>query len=357
MSGTTKNGRTIALKSLGILVGGGDCPGLNALLRAVVHRSARAGVNVYGIEDGWLGLTDILLRPITTPDVRRLQIRGGTLLGTSRTNPVLDQEKLRTLLLNWQRLGLSALIVAGGNGTLSGALRMWRDHGLPIIGIPTTIDNDIPLTDYTLGFHTAVSIATDIIDRLHTTAEARRHVIVTEVMGGNSGWIATYAGMAGGANAILIPEFPFRLSELCSRISHLKDKGITHSFIVVAEAAMPHHEENFLTPEQERRARQHSHLAGIGTLIAREIERTMKVITRVCVLGPVVMAGSPHAYDRVLGSRFGMYAVEMALEGKFGCMVSLQGEHITSVPLEDVADKVRSVPEKVYRGCEPFFVG
>jgi 6-phosphofructokinase 1 len=232
---------------------------------------------------------------------------------------------------------------------------MWRDHGYPIVGVPKTIDNDIPGTDYTFGFDTAVSIATEAIDRLHTTAEANHRVMVVEVMGRHSGWIAVYAGIAGAADIILIPEKPFRISEVCHILTERKEKGRPFSIVVVAEDARPHPDEDFLTSEQKERIYREERLGGIGQLVARNIEQRAIISTRVTVLGYIQRGGTPTAYDRVLATRFGVHAVEAVERGEFGRMTALRGTSIVTVPLEEIADKFKTVSEDIYRTAEVFF--
>lgn len=355
MNGITERGRTASVKHLGILIGGGDCPGLNSALRAVVGRAEPENIQVLGIKNGWRGLVEDDIEPLTRMSVSGIADRGGIVLGTSRVNPLLNISSLEAIHATWSKHCLDGLIVIGGNGTLSGAARMWREEGLPIVGIPATIDNDIPMTDYTIGFHTAVSVATEAIERLNTTAEARHHIVVTEVMGGRSGWIAAYAGLAGSANVILVPEHPFRLSRICELIRRRGGMGYGHSQIVIAEAAMPHPDEDFLTTEQRRSVSQERYLTGIGILVAREIERLTSLMTKVSVLGPMLMGGSPNAYDRILGARFGLHAVEMMTRGEFGRMVAMRGGDVTHVALEDIADKVRPLSREIYREAEVFF--
>ena len=251
-------------KYIGVLTGGGDCPGVNAAIRGVVRRALIDDIPVLGIRDGWQGLINGEIEPLTRYSVAGMQYRGGTMLGTSRCNPLTSEESLQRIHDNWRNFGLGALIVVGGNGTLSCAATMWAEHGYSIVGIPKTIDNDIPGTDYTFGFDTAVSIATEAIDRLHTTAEAHHRVMVVEVMGRHSGWIATVAGIAGGADLILIPERPFRLSEICEMLRKRREEGRPFSIIVVAEDSHPHPDEDFLTPEQRQRIYHEEHLGGIG---------------------------------------------------------------------------------------------
>lgn len=342
-------------KRLGVLIGGGDCPGLNSALRAVVRRAESEDIQVLGIKNGWRGLIEDDIEPLSRLVVTGIQNRGGIILGTSRINPLSDISTLERIHYTWSKFRLDSLIVIGGNGTLSGAARMWLEHGFPLVGIPATIDNDIPLTDYAIGFHTAVSVATEAIERLHTTAEARHQIVVTEVLGGRSGWIATYAGLAGSANAILVPEHPFRMSRLCELIRRREGLGFSHSQVVIAEAAMPHPDEDFLTTEQREHVSQERYLTGIGILVAREIERLTGIMTRVSVLGPMLMGGSPNAYDRILGSRFGLHAVEIVTQGAFGHMAAIRGEHVTHAPLGEIANRVRPLNVEIYREAEFFF--
>jgi 6-phosphofructokinase 1 len=339
---------------LGILTGGGDCPGLNAAIRAVVRRALADRVPVLGIHAGWMGLINGDVEPLTRHSIAGIQYRGGTILGTSRCNPISD-EYLTKIRENWRRFGLNRLIVVGGNGTLSAAMRMWRDHSYPIVGIPKTIDNDVPGTDYTIGFDTAVSIATDAIDRLHTTAEAYHRVMVVEVMGRHAGWIALYSGIAGAADMILVPEYPFRISAVCDMLSKRKEMGRPFSIVVVAEDARPHPDENFLTEEQKLRIYKEEHIGGIGQLVARQIEERTTLSTRVTVLGYIQRGGAPTSYDRVLATRLGVHAVEAAFQSQFGIMVSLRGMDITTVPLEEVADGYRGVNEALYKTASIFF--
>jgi ATP-dependent phosphofructokinase / diphosphate-dependent phosphofructokinase len=341
--------------NLGILIGGGDCPGLNAVIRAVVRRALVDKVRVQGIHEGWQGLIEGDIEPLTRVSVAGIQYKGGTIIGTSRCNPTGRDEWLQRIRENWRKFDLGALIVVGGNGTLSAAASMWRDHGFQIVGIPKTIDNDVMGTDYTFGFDTAVTIATEAIDRLHTTAEAHHRVMVVEVMGRHSGWIATYAGIAGAADLILVPEIPFRLSAICDLLSKRKALGRPFSIVVVAEDARPHPEEDFLTEEQKSRVFKEDHLGGIGAIVSRHIEERSGLSTRVSVLGYIQRGGSPTAYDRVLATRLGVQAVEMVLRGEFGRMAALQGMSMTSVPLEEVAGKYRRVDPEIFRTAEIFF--
>lgn len=342
-------------KYLGVLTGGGDCPGLNAAIRAVVRRAHMEKTPVLGIHSGWQGLIDGDIEPLTRFSVAGIQYKGGTILGTSRSDPFDNPESLQKIRAHWNKYGLGALIVVGGNGTLSCSLQMWKEEGYPIVGVPKTIDNDVSGTDYTFGFNTAVSIATDAIDRLHTTAEAHHRVMVVEVMGRHSGWIAIYAGIAGAADIILVPEKPFRISEVCDLLHKRKLGGRPFSIVVVAEDARPHPEEDFLTDEQRDRVYKEAHLGGISSIVARQIEERTKIPTRVSQLGYIQRGGVPSAYDRVLATRFGVYSVEMVLRGEFGQMAALQGTRIVSVPLEETAKQIKTVDEEIYRTAEVFF--
>jgi ATP-dependent phosphofructokinase / diphosphate-dependent phosphofructokinase len=340
---------------LGILTAGGDCPGLNAVIRAVVRRAMQEKIPVMGIHAGWQGLIDGDIKPLTRYSVAGIQYKGGTILGTSRCNPLDDEEGLLKIRDNWKKYGLKSLIVVGGNGTLSGSLRMWQNEGYPIVGVPKTIDNDIFGTDYTFGFDTAVSIATEAIDRLHTTAEAHHRVMVVEVMGRHTGWIATQAGIAGGADIILIPEKPFRISQICEMLLKRKEMGRNFSILVVAEDARPHPDEDYLTDEQRERVFNEERLGGIGAIVGRWIEERANLSARVTVLGYIQRGGSPTAFDRVLATRLGVHAVEMILRGEFGRMAGVRGLDMVSIPLEEIANREKPVNEELYRVAEIFF--
>ena len=340
---------------MGVLTGGGDCPGLNAVIRAIVRRALMDNLRVLGIHSGWQGLMTGEVEELTGHSVAGLQYRGGTILGTSRENPLNDPESLQKIRDYWRKFDLSSLIVIGGNGTLSCATQMWRDEGYPIVGVPKTIDNDVYGTDYTFGFDSAVSIATEAIDRLHTTAEALHRVMVVEVMGRHTGWIAAYAGMAGGGDIILVPEIPFRISKVCEMISKRKEMNRPFSIVVVAEDARPHADEDFLTEDEKKTIYIDEHLGGIGQIVARHIEQRTKLPTRVTVLGYIQRGGSPTAYDRILATRLGVHAVEMIIRGEFGHMAALRGTEMASIPLDEVAGKTKFLDEKIYRTAEVFF--
>ena len=340
---------------LGILTGGGDCPGLNAVIRAVVRRAAAEEIPVLGIRRGWDGLSDGDFMPLTRSSVSGLLSRGGTILGTSRTNPLADPDMLNRIQTNFKQSELSGLIVVGGNGTLAAAREMWRRHQMPVVGVPKTIDNDLQGTDVTFGFDTAVSIATDAIDRLHTTAESHDRVMILEVMGRMVGWIAATAGLAGGADVILVPEKPFKISEVISLIEARRKRKLTFSIIVVAEAARPDESEDFLSEETKQMLYDERNLGGIGRQLAREIEKRTQIESRVTVLGYTQRGGSPTAFDRVLATRYGMGAVELALEEKWGQMVAIHGGQITSVSLDVATAEPKVLDPELYRTAEMFF--
>jgi phosphofructokinase-like protein len=340
---------------IGILTGGGDCPGLNAAIRAVVRRAAASEREVLGIKNGWRGLVESDIEPLTRYSVTGILPRGGTILGTSRFNPLRDPETFSLFEDNWKKYDLSALIVVGGEGTLSAALDVWRQHGYPVVGIPKTIDNDICGTDFTFGFDTAIGIVTDAVDRLHSTAESHHRVMVIEVMGRHTGWIAAYGGIAGGADAVLVPEHPFRLSHVCRLLKQREEQGRSFSIVVVAEDAHPHADEDFLSREASADIYRHERLGGIGTVLAHEIERATGIETRVTKLGYMQRGGSPTPFDRVLATRFGIKAVEMVEGREWGRMAALQGNHVISIPLEEAVCQIKRLDEEIYRTAEIFF--
>lgn len=340
---------------IAILTGGGDCPGLNAAIRGVVRRASAAGIEVVGIKNGWLGLIEDNMEVITRDATAGILPRGGTILGTSRFNPLKNPGSVERILENWRKHEFKALITIGGEGTLSASLEMWQKHGLPLIGVPKTIDNDLNGTDYTFGFDTAVGIVTEAIDRLHSTAESHHRVMVLEVMGRHVGWIAAYGGIAGGADIVIVPEQPFRLSRVCEMLKRRQEQGRAFSIIVIAEDAHPHPEEDFLNRETTEAIFQHDRLGGISTLLAREIENLTKIETRVTRLGYVQRGGTPSAFDRILASRFGVKAFEMAQAGEWGRMASLRGTKIVSVPLEEAVGSLKYLDPDIYSIAEIFF--
>jgi 6-phosphofructokinase 1 len=337
------------------MTGGGDCPGLNAAIRAIVRRAIADGVQVLGIKNGWLGLVDNDVVELTRESVNGILPRGGTILGTSRFNPLKNEDSIERLKENWQTHKLTGLIVVGGEGSLSAARDLGRDHKLQVIGIPKTIDNDINGTDFTFGFDTAVSIVTDAIDRLHSTAESHHRVMVVEVMGRHTGWIAAYGGIAGGADVVLVPEHPFRISRVCDLLANRKKEGRAFSIVVVAEDAHPHPDEAFLSREECDSIYRHDRLGGIGEALANEIERCTDIQTRVTKLGYVQRGGSPTAFDRILATRFGIKAYEMARQGEWGQMAALRGNRIVAVPLVEAVGELKRLDEDIYRIAEVFF--
>jgi ATP-dependent phosphofructokinase / diphosphate-dependent phosphofructokinase len=340
---------------IGLLTAGGDCPGLNAAIRAVVRRALSDSVEVLGIRNGYQGLSENDVEPLTRASINGILPRGGTILGTSRFNPLRDNDCLARFKENWQTHQLSALVVVGGEGSLSAARDLWLDHQLPLVAIPKTIDNDICGTDFTFGFDTAVSIVTDAIDRLHSTAESHHRVMVVEVMGRHTGWIAAHGGIAGGADVILVPEHPFRISRVCDLLDHRKKDGRAFSIVVVAEDAHPHPDEAFLSEEQSNAIYKHNRLGGIGEALAAEIERCTDIQTRVTKLGYVQRGGSPTAFDRILATRFGIRAYEMVRAGQWGQMTALRGNRIIGVPLTEAVGDLKRLDEEIYRVAEVFF--
>jgi phosphofructokinase-like protein len=340
---------------IGVLTAGGDCPGLNAAIRAIVRRSFADDVEVLGIRNGWIGLVENDVVQLNRTSINGILPRGGTILGTSRFNPLKEPQSIARLKENWLTHGLAGLIVVGGEGSLSAALELWRDHQLQVVGIPKTIDNDVCGTDFTFGFDTAVSIVTDAVDRLHSTAESHHRVMVVEVMGRHTGWIAAYGGIAGGADVILIPERPFRISRVCGLLDQRKKQGRAFSIVVVAEDAHAHPDEPFLTEDQCDTIYRHDRLGGIGEALASQIERCTDIQTRVTKLGYVQRGGSPTAFDRILATRFGIKAYEMVRDEHWGQMAAIRGNKITSVPLAEAVGALKYLDDEIYRVAEVFF--
>jgi ATP-dependent phosphofructokinase / diphosphate-dependent phosphofructokinase len=344
----------MAKNSIGILTGGGDCPGLNAVIRAVVRRADQLGYKVIGVKNGWLGLVMGIAEPLTLLSVSGILPGGGTILGTSRTNPLKSEADRKKLFQNMKKLGLNCLITVGGEDTLGVAKRLAAE-GVKVVGIPKTIDNDINGTGQTFGFDTAVSIVTEAIDRLHTTAEAHQRVMVVEVMGRHTGWIATVGGLAGGADCILIPEHPMTIEEICHIVKKRHLRGRPFSIVVVAEGFKPKGEPAVVARDRTVDQFGHVHLGGIGEVIGREIEKRTGFETRVTVLGHVQRGGSPTAFDRVLGTRYGVKAVDLIHEGKFSRMVVLRGDRITDVPLEKTMKGLKRVDPELIKTAEIFY--
>ena len=328
---------------IGLLTAGGDCPGLNAVIRGVVARARQHGAEVVGILDGWDGLMEGRFRPLDRDAVRGILQRGGTILRTSRRDPYIHGDGAASVRGAIESERLDGLIVVGGDGTLRSALALWEE-GVPLVGVPKTIDNDIPGTDVTFGFDTAMQIATEAIDRITTTAESHDRVMVVEVMGRTCGWIATYAGVAAGADAILVPEEPYDLSELAELLRARVAGGRRYSVVVVAEGIAPPPGAQLSAPLD---AFGFERLGGVSAVIAAELERLTGFEARVTVLGHVQRGGTPSAADRVLGSRLGVAAADLAVAGAFGRMVALRGTEIVDVPLDVVRADPRAVPPAI----------
>ena len=340
---------------IGVLTGGGDCPGLNAVIRAVV----RKGINAYGHEFvgfryGWAGVLSGESMELSHATTSGILHRGGTILGTSRTNPYKQDGGLEQLKATLADKGVDALIPIGGEDTL-GVARRLADDGVNVVGVPKTIDNDLAGTDFTFGFQTAVQIATDAIDRLHTTAESHNRVIVVEVMGRHAGWIAAYAGMAGGADVVLVPERPFDIDEICDRLRRRQSTGRTFSIVVVAEGATPKDGGAWTEHGGDIDAFGHVRLGGIAVHLEREIEERTGFECRMTILGHVQRGGTPLAYDRVLGTRFGVAAIDAVTEGRFGQMVALRGTEIVLVPLDDALAEPKLLDPRLFETAEVFF--
>ena len=339
---------------VGILSGGGDAPGINAVIRAVVRKGFQHYRDeIVGIKDGWRGLLEGEFLPLDLKSASGILPRGGSILGTSRTNPFKQESGARKILKNAKKTGIEAIVVIGGEDTLSVAYKM-GEFGLKCIGVPKTIDNDLPGTDYTFGFNTAVAIATEALDRLHTTAEAHHRVMILEVMGRYTGWIALEAGLAGGADIILIPEKPFDIDEICDYIRRRQERGRNFSIIVVAEGAKPKGGKEIVYSESIDEFG-HIRLGGVGYYLGKEIEKCLSIETRVVILGHLQRGGSPTAFDRILATRFGIAAIDLVHEEKFGYMVAIKGNKIVSVPLKDVAGKRKTVDLELYDIASVFF--
>jgi len=337
---------------IGVLTAGGDCPGLNAVIRGVVARAEEHDSEVLGIRNGWEGLMNGLTVSLDRDAVRGILTRGGTILGTSRLDPYVHGDGYASCERTIKANGIDSLIVIGGDGTLRSALKL-SEEGLAVVGVPKTIDNDICGTDITFGFDTAVGIATEAIDRLATTAEAHNRVIVVEVMGRTKGWIATYAGIAGGADAIIIPEHEYNIEEIVDTLRRRHRKGIKYSIVVVAEGVAP--PPGFEPLEQKKDAFGFDRLGGVGYLIAAAIEAGTGFESRVSILGHVQRGGTPSAFDRVLATRLGVGAADFAVEGRSGVMAALRSESIVAVPLSEAVDSIRGVPDQLYETAQSFF--
>jgi 6-phosphofructokinase 1 len=344
---------------VGVLTGGGDCPGLNAVIRAVTRRSLARGHEVVGVREGWRGLVEGRFMPLGPREISGILPRGGTILGTTRTNPYKTDDGVERVLEHFASERLTALVAIGGEDTLGVASRLHAERDLPVVGVPKTIDNDLSATDYTFGFDTAVWIATEAIDRLHTTAESHNRVMVVEVMGRHTGWIAVMSGIAGGADVILIPEQPITVEDACDELRRRHERGKDFSIVVVSEGYELTYAsgDKRAVAEEARTSDQFGHvrLAGVGDALAREIEERTGFETRVTVLGHVQRGGSPTPRDRVLATRYGLKAADLVHEEKWGSMAALQGDSIVAVPLADAVAELKTVPPQWYEVAKAFF--
>ncbi|WP_328559993.1 6-phosphofructokinase [Streptomyces coelicoflavus] len=339
---------------VGVLTGGGDCPGLNAVIRAVVRKGVQEyGYDFTGFRDGWRGPLEGDTVPLDIPAVRGILPRGGTVLGSSRTNPLKQRDGIRRIKDNLAALGVEALITIGGEDTLGVATRLADEYGVPCVGVPKTIDNDLSATDYTFGFDTAVGIATEAIDRLHTTAESHMRVLVVEVMGRHSGWIALHSGLAGGANVILIPEQRFDVEQVCTWVTS-RFRASYAPIVVVAEGAMPR-DGDLVLKDESLDSYGHVRLSGVGEWLAKQIEKRTGKEARTTVLGHVQRGGTPSAFDRWLATRFGLHAVDCVHDGDFGKMVALSGTDIVRVPIAEATARLKTVDPALYEEVGVFF--
>jgi phosphofructokinase-like protein len=338
---------------IGILNGGGDCAGLNAVTRAVVRKSEQLGYEVIGIRHGWAGLLEISVKPLRWSDVSEIIKVGGTILHTTRTNPFSRKEGAETVLANVKRIGLDALIAVGGEDTLSVAARL-AQMGSRIVAVPKTIDNDIVSTDVTFGFDTAVNVTVEAIDRIQTTGESHDRIMVVEVMGRQAGWIAAHAGIASGANLVLIPEVPFDVQEVSDFLKKRHESGATASVVVVGEGCSL----KGTLPGDSTKIDEfgHARLGGVGELLAKEIEKRTGIETRAVVLGHIVRGGAPFAYDRILATRLGVAAVQAVKDGEFGVMVCLRNNALVRVPLSEILGKMKAVDKETTALVKDFSV-
>jgi len=338
---------------IGVLTGGGDCPGLNAVIRAVVRKGVEQyGHDFVGFRDGWRGPLDGETMPLDVATVRGILPRGGTILGSSRTNPIKVEGGVDRIKDTLAKLEIDALVAIGGEDTLGVATRL-DEQGVKVVGVPKTIDNDLNATDYTFGFDTSVNIAMEAIDRLHTTAESHHRALIVEVMGRHAGWIALHAGMAGGANVILIPEVPFDIAKVVQHVEH-RFRSHYAPIVVVAEGATPA-EGTMELHSGEVDAFGHARLGGVGERIAQEIEARTGKEARTSVLGHIQRGGTPTAFDRWLATRFGLHAIDAVDDGDFGKMVALRGTQIVRVPLAEATTELKTVDPSLYAEAEVFF--
>ena len=338
------------MKKIGILTGGADCPGLNSVIRAVVRKGMQEDYVVAGIKNGWLGLVENDMRILDLRQTSGILDKGGTILGTSRVNLLENPEQIKQLAENYKRSGLDALIAVGGEETLKIALHLHQKGIIKVVGVPKSIDNALSGTDYAFGFDTAVNIATECIDRLHTTAESHHRIIVIEVMGRYTGWIALEAGIAGGADEILVPEIPTDLNKMCEDIKARHLQGRNFSIIVVSEGAAVYGFNKDIVPQGERRR-----FGYVGEIVAKTIEASTGFETRVSVLGHIQRGGTPTAHDRIVGTQFGVKAVELVKQGKFGQMVSLRDNKLGSVDIDEAVKTRKNIDMELYNMAKVFF--
>ena len=344
---------------IGVLTGGGDCPGLNPVIRAVVRASIKLGHETIGIRNGWKGLLEGSFTPLGREEVSGILHRGGTILGTSRTNPYKVDNGEKAIFEAISAAGIECLIPIGGEDTLGVAVKLHK-AGVKLVGVPKTIDNDLMGTDFTFGFDTAVNIAMEAIDRLHTTAESHSRVLVVEVMGRHAGWITWYAGVAGGGDVILVPEHPFSVDDVCARIKRRHATGKNFSIVVVSEGAKVATESetdedgSYVLSSMKKDAFGHVRLGGVAKILADEIENRLGFETRHTVLGHIQRGGSPTAFDRVLGTRYGVRAAELVNEGRFGRMVALQGNKIADIDITEISSAIKTLEPELYAVAEYF---
>ncbi len=343
------------MKKIGVITGGGDCPGLNAVLRGIVVKAVSLGIEVYGFRRGWQGLMDSgEYVKLESEDVEDILILGGTILRTSRANPFAHKRGPEQIRANLERVGCQALIVIGGPDILWAANKLAAKHNLKLVAVPKTVQNSLPGTDYTFGFLSAVNVATDAIDRLHTTARSYGRCLVVETTGQKVGWVALFAGLAGGAHTILLPEFPFDLKEVCQVVRQRKKEGKEYTIVVMAEGAHPADLKGFKVKSRIKDEYGNELVSGASDWLASQIQKKTKVDTRSVILSSILRGGSPTNYDRMLGLRFGVKAVELVAARKFGMMASLQSADITAVLLKNVAGKLKKVPVSLYKGMKLF---
>ncbi len=336
------------MKKIGILTGGADCPGLNSVIRAVVRKGLQEGYVVTGIKNGWSGLIENDMRVLDIRMTSGILDRGGTILGTSRINPFEDSDHVKKIIENYKRSGIDALIAVGGEETLKVALNFYKEGHIKVVGVPKSIDNALSGTDYAFGFDTAINIAMECIDRLHTTAESHHRIMVIEVMGRYTGWIALEAGIAGGADIILVPEYPADMDVICEALKKRHQRGRSFSIIIVAEGAKIVKDREEISSFERRR------FGNVGELVAKMIEEATGFETRVSVLGHIQRGGSPTAYDRIVGTQFGIKAVELVKEGKFGKMVSLRDNKLHYVDIEEAVKKRKTIAPELYEMSQVF---